>query len=107
MKKRKSRTPQLKKVDARRFVGEYYEYVAIRNLSSGKKNVYDAFVLSTDDPVTFGREIPLALVRDLIVEIEDEVEASRMTHSFIWTRQGVAMHVKRMLKERRQRFAKR
>ena len=60
---------RLQKTDARRYNG-LMNYLVSYDHESGRKGRYTVNVLNARDPVTIGRELPLADVRRLISEYE-------------------------------------
>jgi hypothetical protein len=56
-------------VDVYRFSGNL-NYLIVRNRNAGKKNVYEVYILNAEDPLTVGRELPIAEVKGLIKDYE-------------------------------------
>lgn len=65
---------RLKRTDSRIYRG-IMNYLVSYDHSSGSSNRYTVFVLNVDDPVTIGRELDLATVRDLIQNYENEAKS--------------------------------
>ena len=60
---------KLKKLPARIYSGKFLYLVALCR-RAGRKGVYNVYVLSSEDPVTIGRELPLRNVRELIAKFD-------------------------------------
>lgn len=48
-----------------------FTYLIIPDRNSGRKNVFTVLVKNVSDPVTIGRELPIADARQLIVDFEN------------------------------------
>jgi len=46
-------------------------YLVSYDYSSGRKDRYEVYLLSSEDPVVIGRELPLSSVRKVIADHED------------------------------------
>lgn len=57
-----------------------FPYLVTYDYSAGKRNRYTVFILTADDPITIGRELPLRDVRRLIEAYETAAVACRLVY---------------------------
>lgn len=75
-----------------------FNYLIAYDYSAGSRNRYTVLILTAEDPVTIGRELPLGHARDVIEAFETAATACRLVY-FGGRRQALSF-MKKMVAKR-------